>query len=200
MTTTDELFSLYLSGTDCPVVFDGTSKGLLNRYTTKQILENDSALEEMVECPELVLTKKIALNPFTEEELRCELFEKIANNNHSEEIFSQLCQESYFANNLITQCKSIVRQTDSIMDWKISRQESMRRLYEKFIENYIDDTTDNETIEKIKNKIIKGINIYGIYSRKNPYTLGLSEALGLVTRRFVYSFFNHDSEMQRRIK
>lgn len=153
MTSTDELFSLYLSGTDSPVVFEGKSKGVLNKDTAKTLLENDAAVEEMIECSESVINKRLALNPFFEEELRCELLEKIANSDNSEEIFSELCQESYVSNNLIRHGKTIMRQTGSILDWKMSRQESMRKLHEIFIKDYIDEATDNETIERLKNKI-----------------------------------------------
>ncbi len=153
MTSTDELFSLYLSGTDSPVVFEGKIKGVLNKDTAKTLLENDAAVEEMIECSESVINKRLALNPFLEEELRCELLEKIANSDNSEEIFSELCQESYFSNNLIRHGKTIMRQTGSILDWKMSRQESMRKLHEIFIKDYIDEATDNETIERLKNKI-----------------------------------------------
>lgn len=153
MTSTDELFSLYLSGSDNPVLFEGKCTGELNKDAAKKLLENDAAVEEMVQCSESVIMKKLALNPFSEEELRCELLEKIANSENSEEIFSELCQESYFTNNLITHGKSIIRQTGSLLDWKILKQESVQRLLKKFIENYIEGTTDSEIIERLKNKI-----------------------------------------------
>lgn len=152
MSSTEELFYLYLSETDWPIFPEKENLAHANKEILESILENAASIEEAVENTNSVIYKRLVLNPFLDEDLRCELFEKIANSDNSDEKFSEICQESYFTNNLVANCKNIVRRTGSILDWKLSKHESIRKLSEKFIDKYI-DLSKIDVLDQVNNKI-----------------------------------------------
>ena len=153
MSSNDELFSLYLSETDYPILIEKGIQTQLNKANLINILENYAEVEEAFENPESMLNKRLILNPFLEEELRCDILEKLINSNDSEKLISEICQESYFTNNLVSNSKAIVRITGAIMDWKMSKHESIQRLKENFTEKYIPEPRiDSDIIDKIRNK------------------------------------------------
>ena len=154
MSSNDELFSLYLSETDYPILIEKGIQTQLNKANLINILENYAEVEEAFENPESMLNKRLILNPFLEEELRCDILEKLINSNDSEKLISEICQESYFTNNLVSNSKAIVRITGAIMDWKMSKHESIQRLKEYFTEKYIPEPRiDSDIIDKLRNKV-----------------------------------------------
>lgn len=157
MTSNDELLSLYLCDTDYPILIEKGIKTQLNNANLINILENHAEVEETFENPESMLNKRLVLNPFLDEDLRCEILEKMIDSNDSEKLLSEICQESYFTNNLVSNSKAVVRITGTILDWKQSKYESIRRLTEKFIEKYITEPKiDLDITDKVKNKISCG--------------------------------------------
>jgi hypothetical protein len=156
MTSNDELFTLYLSETDCPIYLKEGINTQLSKSNLVNILENDAAVEEAIENPESMLHKRLALNPFLEEDIRCDILEKLVTSNDSEKIVSDICQESYLKYNLVLNSKKICEITGTIVDWKLIRNESIGKLSQNFIEKYISDSkTNKDILDKAKNKIYK---------------------------------------------
>jgi len=151
--TNDDNFILYISGSDRPLVPAEQSTLSLNENFIPKILQSDDAVEQALnQGLGSVIQKRLCLNSFLEEDLRCKLFEKQILSNQSEDILSEICRESYLKYNLQSNYRYIVAKTSSILNWKSIKMESLKRLHSNFIHKNTDNC-DQTTINEINNKI-----------------------------------------------
>lgn len=147
-------FILYLSQSDQPVAITEQRDSDINEAFIPKILQNEDAVEQAVnEGLISVIHNRLCTNPFFEEDLRCKLFEKHILSSHSEDILSEICRESFLANNLQSNYRNIAAKTNIILNWKSIKKESLKIIHGSFIHNNMDNC-DQATVHEINNKIL----------------------------------------------
>ena len=149
----DSNFILYLSETDQPLAPSERNSSGVNKNFILKILQSEDAVEQALnEGLDSVIQKRLCTNPFLEEDLRCKLFEKQISSNNSEDNLAEICRESYLTHNLQNNCRYIASKTGTLLNWKSLKQESLKRIHEKFIHKN-NENCDQATIDEINNKL-----------------------------------------------
>lgn len=152
MNPTEGNFALYLCNTDIPVKPDNTDKITINRSYISSILKNNDIIEEVLDGGlEAVIEKKLALNPFLNEDTRSEIFEKNLKTEYKSDFISEVCRESFLSRNTLDAFKNVVAKT-TIVDWKAVKVDSLKRIHDKFIDKFT-KTLDTSLRKDVSNKI-----------------------------------------------
>ena len=149
----ENLFNTYISTTDLPISFESEESSNISPKAYSKILYSEDTLEQALnEGLRPIIEKKLALNPFLDEDLRSEIFE-LKSKSSTKDFFSEICRESYFQRNIQSTLKLISIKTDSLMDWKRIKSEAIANIYSEFSKNNLEFTE-----ESIRFEINKKIN------------------------------------------
>lgn len=155
MTSSNQHFSLYLSGSDNPLIFEEQCIEALNENFIKKILINEDIVEQAInEGLSSVIKKRLCLNPFLEEDYRYKFFETQISSNNYEDFLSEICRETYCSHNLQNNYRCIASKTSSILNWKYIKMEALNTICNNFISKNAEKNSQ-DTINQIKTKIMK---------------------------------------------
>ena len=154
MDSSEDSFALYLCNSDSPSLPANQTQVLNHQDFFHKLLRSNDALEEIHSGDfTKVIEKKLILNPFFDEDLRCEAFQKYFNSGKSEDFQSEICRESYLSNSVNETFKIVSSKTNSIIDWKEIKLESLERICSNFIEDYAKNS-EIGLRNNLKNKIL----------------------------------------------
>lgn len=149
----ENLFNTYISTTDLPILFESEESSNLSPKAYSKILYSEDTLEQALnEGLRPVIEKKLAINPFLDEDLRNEIFE-MKSKSSANDFISEICRESYFQRNIQSTLKLILIKTDSLINWKRIKSEALAKIYSEFSKNNLEFTE-----ESIRLQINKKIN------------------------------------------
>lgn len=153
MNSKDELYNFYLSASDDPICPDDDINVNLNPDQIKKTIRDEDVLEEVL-CEGLnsITTKRLLINPFLDENLRCNIFERVMSSDQSNDKIAEISMDSFLSNNIQSNYNRIVSRTNSFVDWKDLKKESIKSIYSDFIEKYGIDENEKDS-DLLRNKI-----------------------------------------------
>lgn len=153
MNSKDELFDFYLSTSDVPIVPNGEIHSNINQKSIRKLLHGEDVLEEVViDGINAITAKRLLVNPFLDENLRCNMFEEIISSTNCDDKMTEMCIDSFFSNNTQSNFNRIASRTSSFIDWKNVKKEVIKSLYSDFIKKHGRDE-DAKDIDVFHNKI-----------------------------------------------